>query len=183
MLPRSRSRRRKALLVGAASLVGAGVGCAQRQLEQDPSFADIHREPVCMVLVGTHGYWEDGTIDTINDDENGGSLSACMCMSEEEYEKGERDEALADLMLEVCLGYSSYRGYDWDDCEEDRYDGEWMYFINWWDDPDFDWAYDGTSCEPPEASECSVGESRGRAPMLGLGIVLILVGLRQRRFV
>lgn len=172
--------RRLAASLGAA-VFGFALGCVERPLELEPSFADIHREPACMVLVGTHGYWGDGTHEVFTNVKNGGSLSACMCMSEEEFEKGERDEEIADLMLETCLAYSAYRGYAWDDCEEDRYDGEWMLFIHWWDTEGFEWAYNGLDCAPPKASDCAlVGGDRGSAPTLGLTLALILLGLRRR---
>ncbi|NVB40589.1 hypothetical protein G6O69_22305 [Pseudenhygromyxa sp. WMMC2535] len=114
--------------------------------------------------------------------EEGTSISACVCMSEEEFESGYRDDELADELMAECLAFSALYGYDWDECEENRYGSEyWLAVEAWWDDEDLDFAYDGLECAPPDEAEgCAVEEPGHRLGLLMLGLPLLVLGLRRR---
>ncbi|NVB37298.1 hypothetical protein G6O69_05610 [Pseudenhygromyxa sp. WMMC2535] len=172
-------RRRLGVLLGAGALGGL-VACTERPLALGDSVADVYREPACALLVDTWGHWEDGTRQLIMNHEAGSSISVCMCMSEEEFDSGVRDDELADLLLDACLAYSELYGYDWDECEEKRAESEWwLWYKVWWDHEVIDFAYDGSSCEPEEEEEgCAVTRESGPGGVLALG--LLLLGLRRR---
>lgn len=101
----------------------AGLGCSDRLIE----VADDEPEtvPVCMVLAGTVGYWEDGSHMNVWDDVHEETFSICTCMTQEQLEARTFHDELNDQMLVECQRLSDLMGFDWDECIEDHAAGDW----------------------------------------------------------
>jgi hypothetical protein len=117
---------RSRLTVLTIALAGA-MACGDHLLGVDEEFADEPETlPVCMLLSGTHGYWENGESNIVWDPERDHAGGVCMCMTEAEMVSGELDHELNDDMLVECERLSALLGYDWDECEEDYASGHWL---------------------------------------------------------
>ncbi len=96
-------------------------------------------KPVCMLLVDTHGYWQDDHGEAISDVFGTGHVaSQCMCMTEEELESRSLHADLNDLLLEECERLAGLFEFDWNECQKHHDSGLWVGFTyrawnNYWD--------------------------------------------------
>lgn len=97
------------------------------------------REPACMLLVGTDGHWDDGSVRVIFDEFDSGSVGVgCMCLTQEEFESQSRHDELAELVLAECERLSALHEFDWDECQEDYDNGVWLPLVYWgWEGSQF----------------------------------------------
>jgi hypothetical protein len=77
-------------LVGTAMLVAASCSCSDRPVDESP---EARSEPACLWLILPHGHRADGSVRVIMDYERSRSGTACLCLTEEEYDSlGDRLE-------------------------------------------------------------------------------------------
>ena len=100
--------------------------------DDDTTFApEPESKPVCMLLMGTFGYWEDGGSHQVSDLERGHVASACMCMTEDEFDSRSLHDDLNDLLLDECERQSALFEFDWDECQERHDSGHWIGATYW----------------------------------------------------
>ena len=88
-------------------------------------------KPVCMLLMGTFGYWEDGGSHQVWDLEKGHMAAACMCMTEDEFDSRSLHDDLNDQLLDECERQSALYEFDWDECQERHDSGSWVPLTYW----------------------------------------------------
>jgi hypothetical protein len=103
------------------------LACGDHLLDLDTSSLDEPDTfPVCMILSGTLGHWENGDSNIVWDLANEKAGAVCMCMTEEQYVSHELHGMLNDRMLPECERLSEQIGFDWDECEDDYSTGHWL---------------------------------------------------------
>lgn len=108
-------------------VLAGGLACGDHLLGLDEDmFDEPETLPVCMILSGTRGYWENGDSHIVWDLANENTGSVCTCMTPEQLESHEMHGELNDRMLIECQRLSALIGFDWDECEEDHATGHWL---------------------------------------------------------
>lgn len=118
-----RSRARLSILALANA---CGLACGDHLLDSDDADDEPETVPVCMILSGTLGYWENGDSNIVWDLANEQTGSVCSCMTLEQFESHELHATLNDRMLAECERLSGVIGFDWDECEQDHASGSWL---------------------------------------------------------
>ncbi len=72
-----------AISLATVIIVGGSCSCSDRPLGDDP---EVHGKPACLWLITPLAYLADGSIRTILDDANNRSPTACLCLTQEEYD-------------------------------------------------------------------------------------------------
>lgn len=119
------SRRQLALVFAVVN-----IGCGDRLADLSEDELEPETVPVCMLLSGTLGHWEDGHSMIVWDPvlEQVGSICTCMTHERIELPTFEFRDGLDDLndqMLVECERLSALIGFDWDECLEDYAAGTW----------------------------------------------------------
>ena len=74
--------------VGLGSLVGGSCTCSDRIVGEEP---EGYGEPACLWLITPYAHRADGSTRIIMDHERGRAGTACLCLTEQEYDSlGER---------------------------------------------------------------------------------------------
>jgi hypothetical protein len=116
---------RHSVMMLALTLAG-GLACGDRLVELDEELDALETQPVCMILTGTRGYWDNGDSHLISDPERGTAGGVCTCMTEAQLESRELFDELNDAMLVECERLSALLGFDWDECAENHASGHWL---------------------------------------------------------
>ena len=153
------------------------LGCVDRVVELD----EEPRYPACAKVTGT-GYWEDGTRHVLVDERDGAVGTACLCLTQEEIQSGERDDEINDLAFAECTRLADvYSGkFDWDNCEESYTSGEWIASIAFAID-DTAWRARGLVCSDNEPEGCSVSDERAPWALYCSTLIALLWLCRRRR--
>jgi hypothetical protein len=69
--------------LAAASIVDGSCSCSDRHLGEDP---EAHGEPACLWLISPSAFRADGSTRVIVDEEHSRSGTACLCLTQEEYD-------------------------------------------------------------------------------------------------
>ena len=128
-VPHSRSTLRAIVLCLGGFVVGglsAVSGCSQDDVEIPD---ELRGDPYCALIIGSHGYFEDGSQMLIADYSIEAVAVACVCSDSEEILSGARDQELNDLALEECQYWASTKDFVSDDCLADHASGEWLDII------------------------------------------------------
>lgn len=108
----------------------AGFGCGDRLADLSEDELEPETVPVCMILAGTLGYWENGEARLVRDPAIDHTFAICECMTRERLElptpefRASLDD-LNDQMLVECERMSALMGFDWDECQQDYESGSW----------------------------------------------------------
>jgi hypothetical protein len=116
-------------LAGSSMLGSSGCSCSERTTH-NVSVVD-RGEPACMWIIGTNGYFADGSKRFITDEDRSISGTACLCLSEEEFESESRHEELNDMSLEVCRQLAMQHDFVRDECDEHYEDQAWYTYVYW----------------------------------------------------
>ncbi|NVB37073.1 hypothetical protein G6O69_04470 [Pseudenhygromyxa sp. WMMC2535] len=148
-------------------------GCAERQLEDE---AD-DRERACMLMAGGRVYWEDGQSRVIVD-ASGRSATACLCLTEEEFETQSRHDELNERLYERCEALAATFEADSNDCLEHYEAGTWLPGV-WWARDELSWmGEDSPPCDAEALEGCHVSEPTPASACLFLALFALL---RTRR--
>jgi hypothetical protein len=112
-------------IVTCAVTAGA---CSDRVATVDD---EILTRPACMWIIGTDGHWSDGSLRVIYDESRGRAGTACLCLTEEEFESKTHHDQLNDLALVECERLASVHQFDWDECQQDHEAGAWLGDVFW----------------------------------------------------
>ena len=93
--------------------------------------ADSDREPACMWIVGTRGHFADGTTMLFSDEANNRAGTACLCITQDEYDSKSRHDELNDLALAECERLAEPYGFEWNECQMDHDSDAWMNSVFW----------------------------------------------------
>lgn len=117
------------LLRGALATVFAvalnAAGCANDTIEL------AEGRPACVLILGTYGYYPDGSRLLVSDDDRNMVGSVCTCMTDEEFEGAVYHDELNDDALELCHELSDRLGFAWDECRQNHESGLWRERIQW----------------------------------------------------
>lgn len=119
----------------AALLLAAGA-CHDRTLDEDP---DASTEPVCLWLISPEGCRADGTCSLLQDDANRRNPTACLCITQDEYdalgdrldrvgwpEAGTLLDEFNEAAFEECKRISELEGFVTDECRDYYETGRWL---------------------------------------------------------
>jgi hypothetical protein len=81
-----------AISVGAAIIMGGSCSCPDRVIGEPPEGLT---EPACLWLISPYAFRADGSVRLIVDEENDRSPTACLCITQDEY------DALGDRLERV----------------------------------------------------------------------------------
>lgn len=120
---------RRRVSVSAVAL-GVVLGCGERVADLPEDELEPETLPVCMLMAGTRGYWDDGKSGIVWDPALEQTPAICECMTQERLAlpiQTFRDglTELNDQMLAECNRLSDLRAFDWDDCLQDYESGYW----------------------------------------------------------
>ncbi|NVB39475.1 hypothetical protein G6O69_16655 [Pseudenhygromyxa sp. WMMC2535] len=142
-------------------------------------FDGLERRKACMIMAGGRVYWEDGRTTVIFDG-SGRSASACLCLTEEEFETKSRHDELDDMLYELCETLAVPYEADSNDCLEHYEAGTWLPG-GWWAEGEFaSMGRNYPPCEGDEVEGCRISERGRSGGWLALAL-LALVGMRRRR--
>jgi hypothetical protein len=121
--------------VGTATLAGS-CSCSDRVLDDDPQ---ARTEPVCVWLISPEGCRADGRCSLLQDDANHRNPTACLCITDEEYdtlgerlsrvgwpEEGTLFEEFNEVAYEECQRISQLEGFVDDECLAYYEGGVWL---------------------------------------------------------
>ncbi|MEM9458395.1 MAG: hypothetical protein AAGF11_29730 [Myxococcota bacterium] len=121
--------------------------CGDRVLGDDP---ESYGEPACLWLISPRGLFADGSSAYVHNEIHGGTATACLCLTEDEYDSlGERLsrrgwpppgtllEEYNELAYAECKRLSALREFVDDECLEYYETGEWLKDI-YWSEPPFE---------------------------------------------
>lgn len=115
---------RQLIVVLAAVVVGS---CSDDVVEVPDH---LRGEPTCLWIIGSWGHFADGGMRLIIDeDAQFRTAAACVCMSDADYESGSRADELNDMALEICEDLATQNPFEWDECQQDHDDGEWLKYL------------------------------------------------------
>lgn len=125
-----------AAVFGAAMLVAGSCSCSDRVVGDEPQG---YGEPVCLWLISPEGCRLDGSCSLLQDDANGRNPTACLCITQEEYdalgerlsrvgwpEEGTLLEEFNEVAYEECQRISQLEGFVEDECLEYYETGRWL---------------------------------------------------------
>jgi hypothetical protein len=121
----------------AAALVGSSCSCSDRVLGNEPQG---YGEPACLWLISPRSFRADGSVRLITDDEHRRNGTACLCLTQEEYdalgdrldrvgfpEEGTVLDEYNELAYDECKRLASLiEGVVDDECLEYYEAGEWL---------------------------------------------------------
>ena len=111
----------------AVTLAASSTGCAADPTELPD---ELRGDPYCALIIGTHGYFEDGDRLLIVDYEDGHVAAGCICAEDEdEVFSGALDDEINAASLEECRRQAATQDFVSDECEDDYASGEWMDLI------------------------------------------------------
>ncbi|MCX4242031.1 hypothetical protein [Paraliomyxa miuraensis] len=145
-----------AAALGASLLTtGTSCTCSDRTTGDDPRGLT---EPACLWLISPRGFRADGSSSLLQDDANHRNPTACLCITQEEYdalgdrldrvgwpEEGTLLEEFNEVAYDECKRISELQGFVDDECLDYYQHGTWLkdiYFARG------DWA----NGKPPEFS-------------------------------
>lgn len=154
------------------------LACADRlaEDEEDPTY------PACATITAT-GYWDDGRMHVIFEEDTGTAGTACVCMTVDQIESGELDEEVNDLAYAECTRLADiYSGnFDWNDCEERYLSGIWMAGIGFaWGDAAWKADDHDLDCTGDATEGCSIAGEQGAGGLHWIPL-LALLPLRRRQ--
>ena len=166
----------KPWVFAALVLTAPTLGCADRLAGEDEEPSD----PACATITAT-GYWHDGRMHVIYEEDTGTAGTACICMTVDEIQSGELDDEVNDLAFAECTRLADiYSGdFDWSDCEERYLSGIWMGSIAF-ARGETAWKADGLDCSEEGPAGCSISGDRSAGGLCGL-VLLGLLSLRRRQ--
>ena len=143
---------RAVALAGALAVGGSNCSCSDRVVGEPPQGRG---EPACIWLISPRGFRADGSVSAIYDHEHGRAGTACLCLTEQEYdglgdrlermdspEPGTLLEEFNELAYDECKRLSGIDPDDFvdDECLDYYQSGEWLKDIylargNWDDGP------------------------------------------------
>jgi hypothetical protein len=125
-----------AAVAGAAMLVAGSCTCSDRVVGDEPQG---YGEPVCLWLISPRGFRADGTSSLLQDEANHRNPTACLCITQEEYdalgerlsrvgwpEEGTLLEEFNEVAYDECKRISALEGFIDDECLEYYETGEWL---------------------------------------------------------
>lgn len=122
----------------AAAIGGSSCSCSDRIVGEPPQG---YGEPACIWLISPRGFRADGSVSTILDHDNQRSGTACLCLTEEEYdslgdrldrvgfpEPGTLLEEFNEVAYDECKRLSAIDEDDFvdDECLDYYEAGEWL---------------------------------------------------------
>ncbi len=125
-------------LAAAVGLLGPSCSCSDRVVDEAP---EGDGEPACIWLINPVGYRADGSVSKIMDHENSRTGTACLCITEEEYDglgdrldrvgvpdSGTLLEEFNEIAYDECKRLSSIDPDDFvdDECLDYYEAGEWL---------------------------------------------------------
>ena len=90
----------------------------------------LRGDPTCVWIIGTWGHFADGSVRLIIDDDAAfRGAAACVCMTEADFESQSRADELNAMALDLCDELATRYPFEWDECQQDHDDGEWLKFF------------------------------------------------------
>lgn len=123
-------------LLAPPGLVVGSCSCPGRPI--DDALVD-RAEPACVWLISPRGHRADGSSSLLQDEANRRNPTACLCLTQEEYdglgdrldrvgwpEEGTLLEELNELAYEECTRISELQGFIDDECLDYYQHGTWL---------------------------------------------------------
>ena len=122
--------------VAAGALLAGSCSCSDRVVDDDPT---PRTEPVCVWLISPEGCRADGSCSLLQDEANHRNPTACLCITDEEYDAlGERLSRVGfteegtllgefnEVAYEECTRVSQLEHFVDDECLEYYEAGRWL---------------------------------------------------------
>lgn len=77
------------------------------------------------------GIFADGSKRTISDEETHHVGTACLCLTQREYEMQLRHDELNEMTLQECKRLAAQHDFVSDNCEEQYEQGDWLNNVYW----------------------------------------------------
>lgn len=116
------------LFLALVGLVSGALACADEVVEIPD---ELRGEPACAWVIDSLVHFADGGVRVLYDEQSGGTGAGCLCLSEQEFESGSRNQDLNDLALVVCNQLAAQHDFEWNDCQMDYESERWLDFVFW----------------------------------------------------
>lgn len=87
---------------------------------------EFRGDPFCALVVGTYGYFEDGSKRLVADWDENVAVGGCVCSTHEEIATGVHDEELNEKALAACQAAAAELPYVSNECQAHYESGQWL---------------------------------------------------------